>query len=70
MENIQDTEFAIEVSGLTKIYKLYQQPFDRVKETFGRNKKKYYQEFFALNDISFAIKKGETIGFVDQRISR
>ena len=64
MENIQDTEFAIEVSGLTKIYKLYQQPFDRVKETFGRNKKKYYQEFFALNDISFAIKKGETIGFV------
>lgn len=64
MENIQDTEFAIEVSGLTKIYKLYQQPFDRVKETFGHNKKKYYQEFFALNDISFAIKKGETIGFV------
>lgn len=54
----------INASGLKKIYKLYQQPMDRVKETFGRNKKKYCQEFYALNDVSFRIMKGETIGFV------
>lgn len=64
MENIQNTDLSIEISNVTKIYKLYQQPLDRVKETFGRNKKKYYQEFFALNSISFSVKKGETIGFI------
>jgi len=57
-------ENAVEISGVKKIYKLYQQPFDRVKETFGRGKKKYCQEFYALNDVSFSIRKGETIGFV------
>lgn len=54
----------IEISNVKKIYKLYRQPFDRVKETFGRNKKKYYQEFYALNDINFSVDKGETVGFV------
>jgi len=61
-ENIMEN--AVEISGVKKIYKLYQQPFDRVKETFGRGKKKYCQEFYALNDVSFSIRKGETIGFV------
>lgn len=54
----------IEISNVKKVYKLYQQPFDRVKETFGRNKKKYCQEFYALNDINFSVEKGETVGFV------
>jgi len=61
-ENIMEN--AVEISGVKKIYKLYQQPFDRVKETFGRGKKKYCQEFYALNNVSFSIRKGETIGFV------
>lgn len=57
-------ENAIVISGVRKIYKLYQQPFDRVKETFGHGKKKYYQEFFALDNVSFTVRKGETVGFV------
>lgn len=54
---------AITVTDLTKVYKLYEKPFDRVKETFSRNKV-YSREFFALNHISFSIPKGTTVGFV------
>ena len=64
-ENMNSSdENAIVISGVSKVYKLYQQPFDRVKETFGQGKKKYYQEFFALDGVSFAVRKGETVGFV------
>lgn len=64
METAIDMNTAIEASGIKKVYKLYQQPIDRVKETFSRKSKKYCQEFYALNDISFSVRRGETIGFV------
>lgn len=57
-------ENAIEIENLTKIYKLYSKPVDRVKETFSLRKKNYYNEFYALNNVSFAIPKGSTIGIV------
>jgi len=55
---------AISVSNLTKIYKLYDSPQDRLKESINPFKKKYHREFYALNDVSFEIKKGETVGIV------
>lgn len=55
-------DYAIEAKELTKLYKLYDRPIDRVKETFS--KKVYSRDFYALNQISFSIAKGETIGFV------
>lgn len=57
-------ENAVEIENVTKLYKLYGKPSDRVKETFSRNGQKYYQEFYALNDLSFSIPKGETVGIV------
>lgn len=54
----------IEARNLTKMYKLYNNPRDRVKETFSLSKRKYYNEFYALKDISFQIFKGETVGIV------
>ena len=56
-------EYAVEVVGLTKVYKLYNKPFDRVLETFNKHKI-YSRDFFALDDVSFSIRKGSTIGIV------
>ena len=55
---------AIKVSHLTKVYKLYDKPIDRLKESLHPLKKQYHKEFYALNDVSFEIKKGETVGII------
>lgn len=55
---------AIKVNHLTKIYKLYDKPIDRLKESLHPLKKQYHKEFYALNDVSFEIKKGETVGII------
>ncbi len=55
---------AIEIKNLTKKYNLYDDPKDRLKETFHPLRKKYYQEFYALRDVSFSVEKGETVGIV------
>ena len=55
---------AIKVSNLTKVYKLYDKPIDRLKESLHPLKKQYHKDFYALNDVSFEIKKGETVGII------
>lgn len=55
---------AVKVTHLTKIYKLYDKPIDRLKESLHPLKKKYHKDFYALNDVSFEIKKGETVGII------
>ena len=55
---------AIKVSNLTKIYKLYNKPQDRLKEALNPFKKSCHKEFHALNDVNFEINKGETVGII------
>ena len=55
---------AIKVNDLTKFYKLYDKPTDRVKESLNPFGKVYHKEFYALNGVSFAIHRGETIGII------
>ena len=55
---------AIKVENLSKIYKLYDVPIDRMKEALHWRGKKYHKDFFALKDVSFEIKKGETVGII------
>jgi len=55
---------AIKVQNLSKAYKLYSQPIDRLKESLHPFKKKYHKVFYALSDVSFEIKKGETVGII------
>jgi ABC-type polysaccharide/polyol phosphate transport system ATPase subunit len=58
------SNIAIKVSHLTKVYKLYDKPIDRLKESLHPLKKQYHKDFYALSDVSFEIKKGETVGII------
>jgi len=58
------SKIAISVKNLTKIYKLYDKPIDRLKETLSITKKKYHREHYALRDISFDVKEGESVGII------
>lgn len=59
-----DNQVVIKVNNLTKEYKLYDSKMDRLKEALFVSKKKHYNEFLALKNVSFEIKKGETIGLI------
>lgn len=57
-------EKAIVVNNVTKVYKLYDKPTDRFKEALGISKKRLYKEHYALNGVSFDVKRGETVGII------
>lgn len=59
-----DEKIAIQVKNLNKIYKLYDKPSDRLKETLGFGKKKRHREHHALKDINLTIHQGETVGII------
>jgi lipopolysaccharide transport system ATP-binding protein len=66
------SEIAIKVENLSKCYQIYAQPHDRLKQSFyprlqrlvGKQPKQYFREFWALKDVSFEVKKGETVGII------
>lgn len=62
--SVQDSNNAIEVKNVTKIYQLYDKPIDRLKEALNPLRKVYHKDFYALNSLSFEVKKGETVGII------
>lgn len=56
--------YSIRVNEVTKVYQLYEKPIDRLKETLLGGKKNYHKDFFALDKVSFDVKKGETVGII------
>lgn len=58
------SDIAVSVRNLTKTYRIFAHPGDRLKQalTFGRVP--FHREFTALRDVSFDIKKGETVGVI------
>lgn len=66
------SNLAIQVENVGKVYYLYGQPQDRLKQfilprlqaLFRLPVRQYYREFWALRNITFEIQKGETIGIV------
>ncbi|KVO05325.1 sugar ABC transporter ATP-binding protein [Burkholderia ubonensis] len=58
------SEIAISVDELSKCYHIYDKPRDRLMQMLARGKKQYYQPFWALRDVSFEVKKGETVGII------
>jgi|SRR6185369_6915940 len=57
-------DIAIKVENLTKIYKLYNSPTDRLKEALSPIRRKYHHDFHALSEVSFEVKKGESLGIL------
>lgn len=58
------SEAAITVSGVSKCFEMYDTPRDRLKQFFAPGGRKYYREFWALQDVSFEVSRGEVIGIL------
>ncbi len=56
------SDVAIRVEHLSKMYKLYNRPSDRLREALGMRVK--VQEHYALNDVNFDVRRGETVGII------
>ncbi|MBO4309528.1 MAG: ABC transporter ATP-binding protein [Lachnospiraceae bacterium] len=59
-----NNEISIDVKNVTKIYSLYKRPSDRLIDTFHLMPWKKYPKNEALKDVSFTVKKGETVGII------
>lgn len=57
-------EAVITVENLSKCYQVYKKPQDRLVQTLLRGRRKNFQEFWALKDVSFQVKAGETFGII------
>jgi len=52
------------VQNVSKLYRLYQAPFDRIRELNPLRHKPLHTDFWALRDISFSVDRGEVVSFV------
>lgn len=59
-----ESKNAIEIKNLSKMYRLYNKPSDRLKDSLGFGKKKRYREHYALRDVSFDVREGECVGII------
>ena len=53
-----ESKNAIEIRNLSKMYKLYNKPSDRLRDSLGLSRKKRYKEHYALQNINFDIHEG------------
>lgn len=66
------SDVAIRVRGLSKCYRIFDRPEDRLKQSIfpkfqrmaGIRPRQYHRDFWALRDVSFDVSKGETVGIV------
>jgi lipopolysaccharide transport system ATP-binding protein len=58
------SDLAISVNNISKRYMIYDSPQDRLKQTLWCGRKRFYHEFWALKNVSFDVKKGETVAII------
>ena len=58
------SDFAVKVESLSKCYHIYDRPHDRLLQMLTKGRSRRYREFWSLKDVSFEVKKGETVGIV------
>ena len=61
---MEDKKISICVDQISKIYKLYEKPSDRMKEALGLTRKKIHKESYALRNVDMTIYQGETVGII------
>lgn len=61
---MKEEKAVIHIEDLSKMYKLYDRPIDRLKESLGLSRQKRYKEHYALKHVSFDVHKGETVGII------
>ncbi|MCC8986572.1 MAG: ABC transporter ATP-binding protein [Candidatus Contendobacter sp.] len=61
---LTEADIVIEVQGTGKCYLIYDKPQDRLKQMLWRGRRCYYREFWALRDVSFSVRRGETVGVI------
>jgi lipopolysaccharide transport system ATP-binding protein len=57
---------AIQVHHLSKRYRIYSSRWQKLRDALGLGARKYHQEFWALDDISFDLEPGKTLGIIGQ----
>lgn len=69
---MSSNEISVSVESLGKRYDIYAKPVDRLKQMVlprlgrftGKHGQSYYDEFWALRDVSFSVRRGETVGII------
>ncbi len=61
---MEEKKLAICAEQITKVYKLYDKPSDRLKEALGLSRSKLHKEHYALRGVDLSIYKGETVGII------
>lgn len=55
---------SIKAENLTKVYRLYDRPVDRLKESVDPFRRRFHRDFYALRNISFEVRRGDTVGVI------
>lgn len=58
------SDIAVKAEQLSKSYHIYDKPRDRLRQMLSPRGKHFYREFWALKNVSLAIKRGETVGII------
>jgi ABC-type polysaccharide/polyol phosphate transport system ATPase subunit len=58
------SDVAIRLSGVGKAFLMYNRPADRLKQMLLRGMKKYYRDFWALQDVNLEVARGECVGVI------
>ncbi|MFV0465945.1 MAG: ABC transporter ATP-binding protein [Lachnospiraceae bacterium] len=64
LNQVDADDLAIRVDKVSKVYHLYDRQRDRLIDALNLTRKKNYKEHFALSELNFEIKKGETVGII------
>ncbi|MFN3244065.1 MAG: ABC transporter ATP-binding protein [Planctomycetota bacterium] len=63
-EPASESDYVLEARGLSKCYQVFGKPIDRLRQFFARGDKRYYTEFWALQDLDLQVRRGETLGII------
>jgi lipopolysaccharide transport system ATP-binding protein len=59
-----DSDVVIDVRGVGKSYHMYERPSHRLWQALAGKRKSFYKDFWALRDVSFSVRRGQTVGIV------